>query len=623
MLNALLKPRVRHLAHVFFLISILSVASPLLANPGPAVALAWDPSTDASVAGYNVYYGTASRSYTNVVPAGSANSAVVSNLVTGVTYYFAATTFTVAGLESDYSVEAAYAVPTPNTPPTLDALASLAINQDTGEQVVTLTGITSGATNEVQTLAVSAFSSNPGLIPNPAVSYSSPDTTGTLTFSPAPGSFGSAIITVMVDDGAAISNTVIRSFTVAVTPVDNPPTIDLLSDVVLNQNAGLQMLSLTGISAGSTNENATLTVTAISSNPNLIPAPNITYTSPSSTGTLAFSPVTNATGTARITVTVSDSQPTNNSASMSFRVTVNQTVAPPGLLASVTISPNATFCFLLSPPATNSDKFNTSLASGAPTGAKITSRRGYTWLIWTPTTSQASTTNLIGINITDTSNPGLSTNQTVQVIVLDYLTLVLGSASLQAGQSGAVPLALSSSDGVTSLSFKMGWPTKSLPNPTLAISAAGVASSSLVNQTTNWVVTVQMAPGQALLGSNVIGSILFQSLATQPSGYVNLPVSNVTAFKPTSLPYTSLVPTAGQVAFINNQAMVQATALTGPTRRLTILGKVGNTYQVQYCTNLAPGALWSTLLTYNQTNVSQSFNLDPTVPQVLYRVQQK
>jgi hypothetical protein len=121
----------------------------------------------------------------------------------------------------------------------------------------------------------------------------------------------------------------------------------------------------------------------------------------------------------------------------------------------------------------------------------------------------------------------------------------------------------------------------------------------------------------------VIGSILFQSLATQPSGYVNLPVSNVTAFKPTSLPYTSLFPTAGQVAVVNNQAMVQATALTSPTRRLTILGKVGNTYQVQYCTNLAPGALWSTLLTYNQTNVSQSFNLDPTVPQVLYRVQQK
>ena len=96
--------------------------------------------------GYNVYYGSASRAYTNVVPAGSSTSAIVSNLASGVTYFFAATTYTAAGLESDYSSEASYAVPSGNVPPTLDAIADLMINEDAPEQVVQLTGIGSGST---------------------------------------------------------------------------------------------------------------------------------------------------------------------------------------------------------------------------------------------------------------------------------------------------------------------------------------------------------------------------------------------------------------------------------------------------------------------------------------------
>jgi hypothetical protein len=615
---------VRRAAHGIFLLGFLFATTRLLATQGPAVTLAWDQSLDPTVSGYNVYYGTASRSYTNVVPVGSSTSATVSNLAVGVTYYFAATTYTLAGLESDYSAEASYQVPQPNNPPTLDTPADLAINQDSGLQVVPLTGITSGNANVIQTLIVSAFSSNPGLIPNPTVTYASPDTNGTLSFSPAAGSYGSAIITVMVDNGGAVSNTVIRTFTVTVNPVYNPPTIDLLSDVTISENAGPQTRNLTGITSGSTNGTPTLTVAAVSSNPGLIPNPAINYVSPATTGTLMFAPVTNVFGSARITITVSDNQPTNNSASMSFGVTVNQTVPAPGLLTNAIIAPNTIFRFIVTPPATNGDKFNMSLASGAPAGAKLgTSRKGANWLTWTPTMAQASTTNLIGIKITDTSNPALSTNETLQVIVLDYLSVALGSTSIQAGQSGTLPLVLSSSDGVTNLSFAIAWPTNSLPNPALSPSASGIASSSLRNQGSNVLVTIQMSPGQVLQGSNVIGSLSFQSLATQASGYINLPISSLSAVKPNAVPYSVAVPKAGQVAIINSLAMLQATTSATPARSLTILGKVGNNYQVQYCTNFGAAAVWYPLGTYSQTNISQTITVDPTLSQVLYRVQQK
>lgn len=316
-------------ARVYLVFTLVLAGAALAASTayGNSVSLAWDPTTDPTVVGYNVYSGVTSRAYTNVTPAGLATSLTLSNLAPGATYYFAATTFTATGLESDYSVEASYTVPggATNQPPTLDPLNNVSLNENGPSQIINLTGITSGSTNQTQTLTVSAFSSNPGLVPNPAVNYTSPNTTGTLTFTPASNSYGSVVITVMVDNGGSVSNTVIRTFTVTINSINNPPTIDPLANLVLNENASLQIVNLSGISSGDTNSNQSLVVTAVSSNPGLIPAPAVNFTSPNPTGTLTFTPAANAFGSATITVTVNDGQPANNTATTSFGVTVNQT----------------------------------------------------------------------------------------------------------------------------------------------------------------------------------------------------------------------------------------------------------------------------------------------------------
>jgi hypothetical protein len=77
-----------------------------------SVTLAWNPSTDPSVAGYNVYYGGASGNYTNKISVGLATSDATSGLLVGVTYYFAATTYNTSGMESLFSGEVLYTVPT-------------------------------------------------------------------------------------------------------------------------------------------------------------------------------------------------------------------------------------------------------------------------------------------------------------------------------------------------------------------------------------------------------------------------------------------------------------------------------------------------------------------------------
>ncbi|MCX6892809.1 MAG: Ig-like domain-containing protein, partial [Verrucomicrobia bacterium] len=211
-----------------------------------------------------------------------------------------------------------------NTPPTLDSISSVAINENAGLQTVSLSGISSGATNEPQTLALTATSSNTGLIPNPTVTYTSPAATGSIAFTPVPYAFGSATITVRIDDGGGSNNIVTRLFSVTVNPVNQAPTLNALSNLKINANSGLQTVSLSGITAGPTNEPQTLTVTATSSNTGLIPNPTVTYTSPGASGSIAFIPVPDAYGSATITVTVNDGGTSNNIVSRSFSVTVNQ-----------------------------------------------------------------------------------------------------------------------------------------------------------------------------------------------------------------------------------------------------------------------------------------------------------
>jgi Fibronectin type III domain len=92
-------------------IVLVSLFGCCIAKALSSIPLDWNPNTDPSVAGYNVYYGNASRSYTSVTNVGNTSSAVIGGLVEGRAYYFAVTAYTFDGFESDYSDEIVYVVP--------------------------------------------------------------------------------------------------------------------------------------------------------------------------------------------------------------------------------------------------------------------------------------------------------------------------------------------------------------------------------------------------------------------------------------------------------------------------------------------------------------------------------
>ena len=102
---------IRRAILVVVLFSGLMVVTPSSVFGNQSVTLAWGPVTSSGLAGYNIYYGSVSHAYTNVMTAGNVTNATISGLVEGATYYFAVTTFSTAGLESTLSDEVPYTVP--------------------------------------------------------------------------------------------------------------------------------------------------------------------------------------------------------------------------------------------------------------------------------------------------------------------------------------------------------------------------------------------------------------------------------------------------------------------------------------------------------------------------------
>ncbi|MGI9460509.1 MAG: cupredoxin domain-containing protein, partial [Pirellulales bacterium] len=199
-----------------------------------------------------------------------------------------------------------------NDEPTLDALNDININEDDDEQTVNLTGVTAGG-GETQVLSITATSDNTGLIPDPTVIFDGQSSTGTLKFTPVADQFGTATITVTVEDGGLDDDlgtpddngSILRTVVVKAEAVNDEPTLDALSDININEDDDEQTVNLTGITAGG-GETQVLSITATSDNTGLIPDPTVDFDGQSSTGTLKFTPIADQFGTATITVTVED-----------------------------------------------------------------------------------------------------------------------------------------------------------------------------------------------------------------------------------------------------------------------------------------------------------------------------
>lgn len=236
--------------------------------------------------------------------------------------------------------EAVITVAPANETPTLDSIESIIINEDADEITVPLTGIGSGGIDEVQTITVSASSSNPAIIPSITVNYQqdTSDEEGSLSFTTAPNKntdvSGPVTITVRVSDDGGTENgaidTIERTFAVNILPINDPPSFTDGGNITVNEDCGATVVPgwASDLSKGSDDETGqALSFTVIgNTDPSLFTEePTIHPT----TGDLSFTPADNGYGSSDITVILRDNGGTASGGNdTSIQKTFTITVTP-------------------------------------------------------------------------------------------------------------------------------------------------------------------------------------------------------------------------------------------------------------------------------------------------------
>ncbi|MFQ5825253.1 MAG: FlgD immunoglobulin-like domain containing protein [bacterium] len=76
-----------------------------------SVIISWDPNKESDLSGYKIYFGTASRSYEQVLDVGNVTSHRISDLESGMHFFFTVTAYDFSGNESVFSEEVNIEIP--------------------------------------------------------------------------------------------------------------------------------------------------------------------------------------------------------------------------------------------------------------------------------------------------------------------------------------------------------------------------------------------------------------------------------------------------------------------------------------------------------------------------------
>lgn len=168
------------------------------------VTLAWDPNTEAGIAGHVIYTGSSSRAYDVSVDVGNQTTYTLSGLADGQTYYFAVTCYDTYGAESNYSEEVSWTSQSLNGPPVASD-GSLTTLQNTLAD-----GTLSASDPDGDALTYSLVSSGSlgsATLADPA--------TGVYIYTPNENATGTDTFSFKVNDGTVDSN--VATITVTIT----------------------------------------------------------------------------------------------------------------------------------------------------------------------------------------------------------------------------------------------------------------------------------------------------------------------------------------------------------------------------------------------------------------------
>ncbi|MDZ4778889.1 MAG: lamin tail domain-containing protein, partial [Planctomycetia bacterium] len=250
----------------------------------------------------------------------------------------------------------------PNNLPTISAIDNLAINEDGVTPSLDFT--VGDVETPLNSLSITRSSSNTTLVPNANIVITGSGANRSVVVTPASNQFGSATITITVDDG---DDEVTETFVLTVNPINDLPTISAIPSRSIPEDGNTGAIAFT-IGDVETALGA-LVLTAESSNTNLVPLANIVFGGSGASRTVTVTPAGNLSGAAIITITLSDG---TGVAIEDFELAVDSVNDPPTVSAidDLTINENTNtgpIAFTVGDPETAAGALTVSAVSSNPT----------------------------------------------------------------------------------------------------------------------------------------------------------------------------------------------------------------------------------------------------------------
>lgn len=324
-----------------------------------------------------------------------------------------------------------------------------------------------------QGLILTATTSNAGVLPVGNIIFSGTPGSTNRTVTVTPIASGSAVVGVTLTDGSGA--TASTSFTVtAGTSANTPPTIFAPFDQVISEDEALPAVTF----AISDSETALslLTVTAISSNPALVPSGGIVLGGTDGNRTIAITPAANQSGSATISLTVTDSGGLDDTAA--FVLTINPVNDSPQISQSGSQSTPEDVAKVV-----NFSVDDQETAAGSLTLAKSSSNQ-----------TLVPDANIVfggsGANRTATITPGLNQNGscTILIIVSDgsltatnTITFVVGAVNDPPTLSAIANQTVNEDTPTSALAFTVGDLETPAASLTLGKNSSDVAKIPLAN----------------------------------------------------------------------------------------------------------------------------------------------
>ncbi len=347
------------------------------------------------------------------------------------------------------------------TPPTITALSNVTINEDTGTAPIAFT--VGDAETAAASLSVTAVSSDTTLVPNTgaALALGGAGANRTLVVTPAAHQFGTATVTVTVNDGSQSAS---RTFTLTVNSVPDAPTIAAIAAQSTPEDTP-QTVSFT-IGDADTSL-AALVVQATSSSTTLVPAGAFTFSGTGAVRFVTITPDADAFGTATITISVSDGSTATPAA---FGLTVMAVEDAPAYAAGVPVAVSTLVGTATSFPVTvtDADGAGGSLTlMGATTNASLLPHSG---VVVAPAAVTATSRTFM---VTLTPAPGMTGTGGVTLTAGDGTTVVTRAITLSVTSTPAppdAPPALTAT--VTGSALQLTWTAAATGTPAVSYSVS-------------------------------------------------------------------------------------------------------------------------------------------------------